>query len=145
MSDENQFMNIENAREPLQVSNMKRIAEDGVCPFCPEHLAKYHVPPIVNEGTYWLVTPNMYPYENTAHHFLFITKEHLTDSQKLSPEAWNELQTLSKWVIETYAISSGTLLMRSGNMNKTGATVLHLHAQFIVGNDPTKPVITRVG
>lgn len=145
MTNENTFMNIENAREPLQVSNMKRIAEDGVCPFCPEHLAKYHTPPIVKEGAYWLVTPNMYPYENTAHHFLFITKEHLTDSQKLTPEAWSELQTLSQWLIETYKIDSGTLLMRSGDMSKTGATVLHLHAQFVVGSDSTKPVVTRVG
>jgi ATP adenylyltransferase len=145
MAREHEFMNIENARVPLQVANMKRIAEDGVCPFCPEHLKKYHVPPIVRESTHWLVTPNMYPYENTAHHFLFITKEHLTDSKNLSKDAWVELQELTKWLIETYGITSGTLLMRSGDMSKTGATVLHLHAQFVVGSDPSKPVITRVG
>jgi len=30
-------------------------------------------------------------------------------------------------------------------MSKTGATVLHLHAQLVAGSDPEKPVITRVG
>ncbi len=145
MTHKSEYMNIENARVPLQVTNMNRIAEDGVCPFCPEHLKKYHVPPIVREGEYWLVTPNMYPYENTKHHYLFITKSHITNSKELSPEAWNELQNLTKWLIETYSIESGTLLMRSGDMSKTGATVLHLHVQFVVGSDPSKPVITRVG
>jgi ATP adenylyltransferase len=145
MKKQASFMNIKNARMPLQIKNMERIEADGVCPFCPEHLQKYHVPPIVREGEYWVVTSNMYPYENTAHHYLFITKEHLTNTKNLSEEAWAELRTLTNWLIETYKIESGTLLMRSGDMSKTGATVLHLHAQFVVGSDPAKPVITRVG
>jgi diadenosine tetraphosphate (Ap4A) HIT family hydrolase len=145
MKKEEQFMNIDNARTPAQIANMERIAHDGVCPFCPEHLKKYHEPPIVKEGEYWLVTPNMYPYEHTLHHFLFIAKEHLTNSNDLSLAAWSELQELSKWLIATYEISSGTLLMRSGDMKKTGASVLHLHAQFVVGSDSSKPVVTRVG
>ena len=119
--------------------------EDGVCPFCPEHLSKYHEPPVLKKGAHWLVTRNMYPYDNTAHHFLFITLEHITDSNHLSKEAWSELQDMVLWVNAEYGIESGTLLMRSGDMNKTGATVKHLHAQFVVGSDPTKPVLTRVG
>jgi diadenosine tetraphosphate (Ap4A) HIT family hydrolase len=138
-------MNIKNARVPEQVASMERIERDGVCPFCPEHLKKYHEPPIVKEGMYWVVTPNMYPYDNTAHHFLFIAKEHLTDSTELTPEAWAELQELMKWLITEYRIESCTMLMRSGDMSKTGATVLHLHAQFIVGKDKDKPILTRVG
>lgn len=138
-------MNIDNARQPLQIQNMEKIAADGVCPFCPEHLKKYHEPPILKCGAHWTVTPNMYPYDNTAHHFLFITNEHITDSKDLASEAWSELQDLVAWIIKENNIECGTLVMRSGDMSKTGATVLHLHAQLIVGSDPDKPVITRVG
>lgn len=145
MKKTDSFLNIQNARVPLQAKNMERIEADGVCPFCIEHLKKYHIPPVVYDGNHWIVTPNMYPYENTAHHFLFITKKHIVNTDELSSEAWNELQVLTRWLIEAYGITSGTLLMRSGDMSKTGATVLHLHAQFIVGADPEKPVFTRVG
>lgn len=145
MPKKNTLMELGNARGELQRENMEKIAADGVCPFCPEHLKKYHEPPILREGKYWVITPNMYPYENTEHHLLFITKEHISDSVDLSKEAWAELQELLKWVIKENGVAGGTLLMRSGDMKKTGSTVLHLHAQFIVGSDPDKPVLTRVG
>ena len=138
-------MNINNARGELQIQNMKRIQKDGVCPFCPQHLKTYHEPPILREGAHWVVTFNMYPYQNSAYHFLFITKTHLTDTQDLSAEAWAELHEHIKWVDREYEIDCGTLLMRSGNMLKTGSSVSHLHAQFIVGSDPEKPIMTRVG
>ena len=145
MATDSSFLNFNNARDSLQIENMKKIAREGFCPFCPEHLQKYHKPPILKKGTHWTVTPNMYPYEHTRFHFLFITHEHITDSKDLSPDMWSELHELLQWVISEYKIDCGTLLMRSGDMNKTGATVLHLHAQFVVGSDPAKPVITRVG
>ncbi len=144
MTDE-KLMEIENARDPLQIENMKKIAEEGFCPFCPEHMKKYHTPPIIKTGTYWYVTPNMYPYENTLHHILIITNEHIANSKDLSPKAWAELQEHLNWAMKEYNIEGGTLLMRSGNMSKTGSSVLHLHAQLIGGSDKDKPVITRVG
>ena len=141
----NELLNIENARDPLQIENMKKIQAEGFCPFCPEHMKKYHTPPILKTATHWYVTPNMYPYENTSHHFLLVTNEHLSDTKELSSEAWAELQIHVSWIMQEYGIEAGTLLMRSGNMSRTGSTVKHLHAQFIVGSDPAKPVITRVG
>ncbi|MFT5850022.1 MAG: diadenosine tetraphosphate (Ap4A) HIT family hydrolase [Patiriisocius sp.] len=145
MTDKPDLMNIDNARDSLQVENMKKIAKGGFCPFCPEHMQKYHTPPIEKTGKHWYVTPNMYPYENTAHHFLIVTNEHITDSKKLTGGAWAELQEHVNWIMEEHSIAGGTLLMRSGDMANTGSSVLHLHAQFIVGSDPEKAVITRVG
>ncbi len=139
------LMQIGNARTKLQADTMQKIHEEGFCPFCPEHIQKYHTPPIVRTGSHWYVTPNMYPYDNTKFHFLFITTAHITDSNDLSSEAWAELQEHIKWLIAEYKMSNGTLLMRSGDMTKTGATVSHLHAQFIVGESKDKPVLARVG
>lgn len=146
MSNKENLMNIENARKPLQVENMKKIAAEGFCPFCPEHMQKYHEPPILKTGEHWYVTPNMYPYDNTIHHFLFITNEHLTDTKELSQAAWAELQEHITWLSKEYDIDGGTFLMRAGDMERNGATVLHLHAQFIVGKgDKDNPVLARVG
>lgn len=145
MTDKQSLMNFKNVRNPVQMENMKRISEDGVCPFCPEYLKKYHTPPILKKGQFWTVTPNMYPYENTSHHFLFIVHEHISDSSELTPAMWSELQELIHWLIHEHAIDSGTFLMRSGDMSKTGGTVQHLHAQFVSGADPEKPVLIRVG
>lgn len=139
------LMNIDNARSELQIENMKKIEAEGFCPFCPEHMKKYHTPPILKTAKYWYITPNMYPYENTRHHLLFITNEHITDSRTLPPEAWAELQDHINWVMSEYEITNGTLLMRSGDMAKTGSTVLHLHAQLVVGENKDRPVMTRVG
>lgn len=140
------LMNMDNVRDELQLENMKKIEAEGFCPFCPEHMKKYHTPPILRTGTYWYVTPNMYPYKNAEHHFLFVTNEHITNSKDLSPLCWAELQEHLNWVMKEYGIGNGTLLMRSGDMSKTGSTVLHLHAQLVVGNgNPDTPVMTRVG
>lgn len=146
MASDKKLVRVENGgRSQAYVEILTKINEDAVCPFCPEHLENYHKPPILKRGTYWTVTPNMYPYENTAHQFLFIVNEHITDSKNLTSDMWAELHTLIQWVITEYKITSGTLIMRSGDMSKTGATVFHLHAQFVVAEDPTKPVLARVG
>jgi len=139
------LMNHENARGEDQRAVMARIAADGVCSFCPEHMPTYHKHPIEKTGTFWYVTKNAWPYEHTAHHFLLVTKEHLSDSTQLSSEAWAELHELQIWLVHEYEIKNGTMMMRTGDMSKTGSTVSHLHAHFIVGADPDKPVITRVG
>jgi len=140
----NQLLNINNARNPLQIENMKKIAEEGFCPFCPEHMEKYHTPPILRRGKYWFVTPNMYPYEHATNHLLFVTNRHISNSLELTTEEWVELQEHIKQTMEEQGLTHGTLVMRSGDMSKTGSTVLHLHAQLVVG-DGKNPVITRVG
>ena len=139
------LMNHANARKEEQRAVMAQIEADGVCSFCPEHMPKYHKHPIEKTGAHWYVTKNAWPYDNTAFHFLIVTNEHITDSSELTPEAWLELHELQKWIVETNGIQNGTLLLRTGDMNKTGSSVLHLHAHFIVAADASVPVITRVG
>ena len=119
-----QLLNIHNARNPLQVENMQKISAEGFCPFCPEHMEKYHTPPILKRGEYWYVTPNMYPYENTVDHLLFVTNRHHTNSLDLNPAEWSELKEMIDWTMKERDLSHGTLVMRSGDMSKTGSTVL---------------------
>ncbi|MCX6712833.1 MAG: hypothetical protein NTY66_01345, partial [Candidatus Vogelbacteria bacterium] len=66
------FCTLAHARGEHQRKNMKQALKDGVCLFCPEHLAKYHTSPVERKGKFWTITKNDYPYAGTKIHYLFI-------------------------------------------------------------------------
>lgn len=148
MSD---FVNLDNtAHRPTGVYGdvISQIQKDGVCPFCPESLAKYHKNPILKEGKFWLLTDNMYPYEGAKYHVLLIHKTHVTTFAEISEEAWYELDGFIKNFTEEHGIPGGTFIMRFGDTRYTGASVSHLHANLISpdGEDKDrKPIMARVG
>lgn len=115
-------------------SVLNQIAKDGVCPFCPDNLTKYHKKPL-EEKAFWTVTDNMYPYKPSKHHRLIIHRAHITHLNELSPEAWNELLDIFKKETANRGIAGGTFIMRFGDTKFTGASVTHLHAH-IVQSDP---------
>jgi ATP adenylyltransferase len=126
---------------------INKITEDGVCPFCPEHLANYHPNPILKEGEYWLYTRNAYPYEGAVHHFLLIHKAHIQAFADITPAAWLELQELINAIAHEHDIPGGAFVCRFGETKYTGASVSHLHAQLISGpgTEGSQPVLMRVG
>lgn len=148
MSD---FVNPENTGYRPQEAYSKVISDiqkDGVCPFCPENLSKYHKNPIIKEGAYWLLTSNMYPYEGAKYHVLIIHKKHIENFAEITPEAWVELKSFIEEFGKENNIPGGTFLMRFGGTAYTGASVSHLHANFVSpdGEDKNrKPIITRIG
>jgi ATP adenylyltransferase len=124
-----------------------QINMDGVCPFCPEHLAKYHPNPILRDGEHWLYTKNAYPYKGAVHHFLLIHKAHIEGFAGITPAAWLELQELVNVIAQEHNIKGGAMVCRFGETKYTGASVTHLHAQLIVGPGVkgSEPVLMRVG
>lgn len=149
---EKSFVEISNAGRPGDDGTYRKVIEqissDGVCPFCPDHLKQYHKNPILKETDSWVVTTNMYPYANAKHHFLLILQKHKNDTKDLSAAEWQDLHTQIGWLVESYKIPGGTLMMRGGNMAHTGASVTHLHAHFIspdYDNPSRQPIMARVG
>ncbi|HVN26385.1 MAG TPA: hypothetical protein VMT99_01900 [Candidatus Paceibacterota bacterium] len=126
---------------------IRAISKDGVCPFCPENLVRYHKNPILREGAFWLLTDNMYPYEGAKHHALLIHKRHIGDLRELEPGAWDELHRFVADLADERHIPGGTLIMRFGDTRYTGASVSHLHANVVSssGDDGRKPILARVG
>ncbi|MEK7635703.1 MAG: dihydrofolate reductase [Patescibacteria group bacterium] len=128
------FLNFAHARDTQQESLMEKIKKDGVCPFCRENLEKYHPRPIIKEGEWWVVTANMFPYEGTSIHLLFIYKNHAVTIREVeSNEAKIELWDLISWATTQYKIDGGAFFVRFGDTERTGGSVNHLHAQLIVG------------
>lgn len=145
------FVDISNAaRTPEYESAIKKIKEDGVCPFCAEHLKKYHKNPILEDGKYWLVTKNMYPYKSTKNHILFIYKEHIVSMSEIAPEGMLELLSFSKKLIKENNINIGSFLLRFGS-GRNSSTVAHIHAHLVQSDpsdpeyDDTKGIVTRIG
>lgn len=130
-------VNLEHARTADQKAVMQQIVQDGVCPFCQEHLLKYHPKPILKQGVYWLVTENAFPYGGARVHLLFIHLMHVT-LPPTNGDQFKELFEMIDWARGKYGILGGTLVMRFGENKYNGASVDHLHAHLVVG-DADKP------
>lgn len=147
------FVNLNNSLRPNDRSekysnHIKQIKDDGVCPFCAEHLKKYHKNPIFKETNSWLATNNMFPYEGAKFHILFIHKKHIDNIKEITPTGWSELQEIISEVIDELKIKGGTTFIRFGDTKFTGATITHLHAHLISSDPEQKdkpPILTRVG
>lgn len=143
------FVNDQNTGRPDKVYKkvIQDIAKDGVCPFCPEYFNQYHEKPTLIDGKYWLLTDSMYPYKNSAHHFLLVHKKHIERIQDVNKSAWKELKEVIDQITTKKNIPGATLLFRFGETNYTGASVSHLHAQLVSGpgKKDSEPIITRVG
>ena len=137
------YVNLDNARLEDQHQVMKGIVADGVCPFDEAYLANYHKQPILQQGKYWMLTLNQWPYEYTRVHLLAIARQHVETIAELEAGAAEELFDHVKWAIQEYQIDFGGLAMRFGDVRHNGASVNHLHAHIIVP-DKDKPADAKV-
>ena len=145
------FVNLRNAstrQDAAYKDVIQKIIKDGVCPFCPKNLTRYHKKPIIKTSRYWILTENMYPYPGAKHHMILIHKKHIESIADISPAVWSELLELMRAETKKRAIAGGTFYIRFGNTSYTGASVTHLHANLIspdVRKKNRKPIMARVG
>ena len=128
------YLDFNHARTPDQIALMKKITEDGVCPFCKEFFTKYHPKPILKETDWWYVSENMAPYKGTDLHLIFVYKEHAVMPSEINPEASKELFELLSWAEKEYKLEGGSFFVRFGKSEMTGGSVAHFHVQLLVGN-----------
>jgi diadenosine tetraphosphate (Ap4A) HIT family hydrolase len=141
-------VNLAHVREEHQKEVMERIVQDGLCPFCRENLEKYHTKPILFENAGWVVTENFAPYSGSVHHFLLVAREHCTTPMELPEESWALLRSTLAQLKDEHGLEGGTLLLRWGDTDRTGASVAHLHAQLVVGvsrEENDTPILTSLG
>ncbi|HZS43160.1 MAG TPA: hypothetical protein VFA52_02995 [Candidatus Paceibacterota bacterium] len=135
MTGEDQnFVELSNARREDQKKVLEQIIADGVCPFCRENLVKYHKNPILKEGKYWLLTENQWPYIYTKHHYIAIYKTHQESIIDIDSEAGSELIKLFQELVRQENIPGGAVAIRFGSNSKFGnygSSVRHIHAHLI--------------
>jgi diadenosine tetraphosphate (Ap4A) HIT family hydrolase len=91
--------------------------------------------PVLHQNDSWLVTMNSWPYTGSRLHFLLIARKHVERIQDLSPEARAGFFDAFDWISVNKEFSGGSFIWRTGSTDMTGASVSHLHAQFIVGEE----------
>ena len=131
--EKTKFLNFKHVRINKQREQMEQIKKDGVCPFCIEYLTKYHESPIEKDGKWWILSKNDFPYNGTSIHYILIYKYHITQPHNIDSSAWVEFGEYISYLNKKYAEKGGALFMRFGDTDYTGASINHMHAQFIVG------------
>ena len=119
------FIDVNKARSAEQLEQFQQIVDDGVCPFCPEHLEEYHQKPIIKRFEHWQLTENMIPYEGAFTHYLAIPLRHLVHIEELNVPEWLDLKNVIDF--STSAMKYGGVALRFGNFEHTAASVAHLH------------------
>lgn len=128
----------DNARDPRQLSRMRRLAKEGVCFFCGDKYVEMGGAPAVRKAAHWYVRKNDYPYEGTVHHYLVASNKHITKVTQIRPAAWTELLKIFGWLEKKLKVSGEGIFVRSGDLRYTGATLDHLHFHFLVGGKKKK-------
>ncbi len=142
-----QLVKIEHGREPEQKNIMHKLATKGICPFCPEGLPQCNLKNLRYYGYHWIVADSGFPYEGANVHILFIAqnqsilfKNYTHPKQKhrlddgIPDMVWGELFHLAQRCADERKLKGWTLVLRCGDMNRTCASVQHLHAHLIAGN-----------
>lgn len=127
-------MDFGNARDPEQIRRMEELKIKGECHFCGD-APKKHTAPIIYENPHWFVTANDFPYKGSVHHYLIVSRQHVTQVDHLSVESWLELPNAIKWLKNHLGVDGFSIFVRSGKMSVTGATLDHVHWHLIVGEE----------
>jgi ATP adenylyltransferase len=133
------------ARSDEQREYMRRLADAGVCIFCPEHVEAQQREPIEHMGEHWYVKKNDHPYEGASAHYLIVARRHVVSFDELPDEAGAELWAIKrrlKSALEPVALAS---VERSGDMLYNGGSVAHLHVHMVaLEREPSATVRFRV-
>jgi diadenosine tetraphosphate (Ap4A) HIT family hydrolase len=153
MKKKTSTVNIENGkRNASYLKVLQKIDSEGICPFCEKNFLKHHPKKILFKTKYWIVTTNGWPYKATKNHFLMVYRpKHINHIEEMPKAAFEDKLKIIQKLAQDKKIKGGTLMMRFGSSNHTGASVEHLHFHLIEPNkkssdyDPTVGVLARVG
>lgn len=111
-------------------NTISEIIAAGICPFCPKTFL-WHPWPILHRVNDWFITRSGWPYENAEHHFMIIGEDHITSDIEMTTKDSQCVKELTSWACDEFGLEGYMLASRSGNTNRTGATVQHLHFHLI--------------
>lgn len=122
-----QLFNVSNFRYYCQkVHDIVR----GTCPFCM-------IDPAVNkvlfENSSWRVWENkLAPKSGQDYQFIIPSKRHIQSFGELSTTETVDLLSAIQWIDNTFQISGGVLVIRSGDPARNAKSVPHLHVNYQV-------------
>lgn len=120
------------AKSKSYKKELEDIEKKGECPFCEKNF-KYYKTKIIALKQYngWFIAKSNWPYKNSLHHFMIVSKKHKEQFFELNKEDLETVKYLTNWAIKKFKIKGGALTIRFGDTKFTGATVCHLHFHLI--------------
>jgi len=131
-------MNFKNTRTKEQTERMKLLSKEKICHFCEDGFKATHTAPIIYKNEDWFITANDFPYKGSTHHYLIVSKKHITDLKKINTKMQNNLFKSIFLLEKKLKVKGFSVFVRSGDMSYTGATIDHLHFHFLVGQKQNK-------
>ncbi len=123
----------DNARYKKQVERMQLLEKKVGCFFCKKNYLKVGASELIYENKDWYIKKNDFPYQGTVYHYLIAPKKHITQAIEISNSAWINFSKSIAWLDRQLKVSGYSLLVRSGDMRYTGATLDHLHFHVVSG------------
>jgi ATP adenylyltransferase len=120
---------------------MRRLEAAATCLFCPDGLRQQAREQILLETSHWSVMPNKFPYRGTSFHLLVIPHQHAADIIDLEPSSQCDFWSVLAIMRERFDLKHYGLGIRNGDCKLTGATVAHVHAHVVVGDDSSESEI----
>jgi ATP adenylyltransferase len=130
-----------NYRTDEQLAEMRRLEAAGICLFCPQTLRGHGRQRVLFETAHWAVTPNEFPYAGTRLHLLVVPHQHVGDLTDLDDAALADFWTALRAIREHYDLDHYGLGVRNGDCRFTGATIAHVHAHVLVGDETAEPEV----
>lgn len=105
--------------------------QKGECSFCVIDSSKNK---IFYENSLWQAFPCApdFQAENIEKHILITPKRHMTHISEMTPMDWVCLGIAIDYVVKTYNLTGGALVMRFGDPELNAGSVRHLHMNIIV-------------
>jgi diadenosine tetraphosphate (Ap4A) HIT family hydrolase len=149
--DKPKIVDPRNARNPEYQQQLLEIEKSGKCPFCPGGQTFIDESDMfITDNEQWLVKQSKAPYANSAVHLVCILRTHKIRLGEMTEAEWTSLMPLIEQALLKLNINNdgGSLFVREGATELTGATVCHLHFNYVIpesSENDTKIVTVRFG
>jgi len=122
-----------NARTPEYVAELLKIQRSRKCPFCPDgKTLTAGEDEIIAQNNFWYAIRTHTPVKGAEHHWVIISKTHLTSLQEVAGAYWSEMERLLRGLQRMHEVTGGALFVREGDTEVSGATVRHIHFNYVV-------------
>ena len=113
----------------------------GICPFCT-------IDPAVNKVFYendtWVAfhCPSAFKAKNLEYHIVLAPRKHHTHFCGMSDQEKNDWVKTLGWVISSYDLQGGAIVMRFGDASLNAGSIRHLHANIMVPDKKGRVEVT---
>lgn len=124
-----------NARTEEYRQELLAIQRSRKCPYCPGGKTLVSgEDPIIAENSHWYAIDSHTPVANSEVHWVIIPKQHKTDIGEITGADWHMLTELVQPLKKQRGIKGGGILLRENDTQTSGATVQHVHLNYMVNN-----------